>query len=351
MGAGFARTGLMALAAGVIFAACAFAAAIMTTHQQGAVASQHRAVAVTTEPVAFDPGDPTARTFGKLTYLGGIAVSSTDRAFGGISGIVMAPDGRRFVAVTDVGDWLTGSIGYKDGAISGLSKMIIAPIRGAPGESMERKRESDAEGLAPAGPKGIDGDLLVSFERNHRIARYPFAAKGPQARPDYVKLPADTARLEANQGIEAVGLFPKGTRLAGGIIAIAEQLLDADYNHTGWLIGGPAPGKFMLKRHDFFDITDLNILPGGDVLLLERRYSPLTGPAMRLRRIAAEAIGPGALLDGEVLLEAALPYSVDNMEGLGVHARGDGTLVLTIVSDDNFRSVQRTLFLQFALGR
>jgi hypothetical protein len=43
-------------------------------------------------------------------------------------------------------------------------------------------------------------------------------------------------------------------------------------------------------------------------------------------------------------------YQVDNMEALAVHRTGQGELVLTLLSDDNFSSLQRTLLLQFTLA-
>jgi hypothetical protein len=38
------------------------------------------------------------------------------------------------------------------------------------------------------------------------------------------------------------------------------------------------------------------------------------------------------------------------MEGLSVHRAAGGEIVLTLVSDDNFSVVQRTLLLQFTLA-
>ena len=37
------------------------------------------------------------------------------------------------------------------------------------------------------------------------------------------------------------------------------------------------------------------------------------------------------------------------MEGLAVHRNAQGEIVLTLISDDNFSPLQRTLLLQFAL--
>ncbi len=42
-------------------------------------------------------------------------------------------------------------------------------------------------------------------------------------------------------------------------------------------------------------------------------------------------------------------YDIDNMEGLAVHRTDAGDIILTLISDDNFSPLQRTLLLQFRL--
>ncbi len=61
-------------------------------------------------------------------------------------------------------------------------------------------------------------------------------------------------------------------------------------------------------------LTAAASLQDGTLLLLERRFTLLEGVRMRLRRIEASDIKPGALLDGEVLIEADLSDEIDNME-------------------------------------
>jgi len=69
-----------------------------------------------------------------------------------------------------------------------------------------------------------------------------------------------------------------------------------------------------------------------------------------MRRIALGEIKPGAVVDGPVLFDVDLGYEIDNMEGLSVHRNAGGEVVLTLISDDNFSAVQRTLLLQFTLA-
>jgi hypothetical protein len=70
---------------------------------------------------------------------------------------------------------------------------------------------------------------------------------------------------------------------------------------------------------------------------------------MRVRRIAAGEIKRGALMQGEVLLEAEDNLNIDNMEAIAAHRAPSGETVLTIMSDDNFSALQRTLIMQFTL--
>jgi hypothetical protein len=107
--------------------------------------------------------------------------------------------------------------------------------------------------------------------------------------------------------------------------------------------------RFSVKRSDDFDISDCTLLPPGDLLLLERRYSPARGVAMRIRRVSLGDIKPGALVDGKSLIEADRGYQIDNVEGIAVHRNAQGETVITLVSDDNFSIVQRNLLLQFML--
>ena len=188
----------------------------------------------------------------------------------------------------------------------------------------------------------------MAFERNHRVLRYPFTSDrfGP---PDGgLTLPAETKRMSANRGIEAVAPIRAG-RLKGATVLFSERLPDKNGNLRGWLIGGPTPGAIALKNVGGFDITDAAPLPDGGIVVLERRFRYSEGVKMRIRRIAAKDLKPGALISGEVLLEANDSLNIDNMEGIAAHQGVSGETVLTLISDDNFSALQRTLLMQFAL--
>jgi hypothetical protein len=142
---------------------------------------------------------------------------------------------------------------------------------------------------------------------------------------------------------------PKGLPLAGTLIALSERGLDRNGNLIAFLVGGSSPGQFSMRRTENFDISDAVLLPGGDLLILERKFSWLDGVAIRIRRIPLSSIAPGALVDGPAIFRAGLGEEIDNMEGIDAHVTAEGDTVLTMVSDDNFSPIQRTLLLQFTI--
>jgi hypothetical protein len=155
--------------------------------------------------------------------------------------------------------------------------------------------------------------------------------------------------LPFNKGLEALVMVPKGLPLAGTLIAISERGLDPQGNLIAFLVGGKTPGQFAVRRTNNFDVSDAVLLPNGDLLILERKFSWTTGLAVRIRRIPLASVAPGATVDGPVIFDADLGEEVDNMEGIDAHVTPEGDTVLTMISDDNFSLLQRTLLLQFTL--
>jgi hypothetical protein len=115
------------------------------------------------------------------------------------------------------------------------------------------------------------------------------------------------------------------------------------------VLDGVNARRFTVKRIGDFDASDCALLGSHDLLLLERSYSVVKGVAMRIRKLSLDDIKPGAVVDGPVLIAADLGYQIDNMEGIGVHRNAVGETIVTLISDDNFSVLQRTLLLQFAL--
>ena len=301
-------------------------------------------IEVQSRPIpSFDHRDPDRRRFGLLEYRGGLVLTSPFREFGGISSISVAPDGANFVAVTDRSWWLSGRITYEGSRPSGIAAVTMAPMLGPDGRTLGARRWYDTEAIAR------DGDALyVAIERVHRIVRFDYGKEGLRARARPIQVPAAFRTLPSNGSIEALAYVPRGAALGGALIAVAERGRDQAGDHLAFLIGGPRPGPFTVKRRNEFDISDATLAAPNDLLLLERKFGWTTGLFSRIRRIAVADIRPGAIVDGPVLFEADLGQQIDNMEGISAHRSG-GETVLTLISDDNFSPIQRTLLLQFTL--
>lgn len=295
---------------------------------------------------AFEARDPQRRQFGKLLYRGGVALSSSYKHFGGVSAIRVGADGERFLALTDRGYWLRGRIEYDGQAPAGVADAEMAPILGPDGRPLAARGWYDTESLAT---DLATGAAYVGIERVHQVLRFELGRQGLAAPGRPIPLPPEVTSLPPNKGLEALAFVPKGLPLAGLLIALSESAADEAGNSRGFLIGASSQGTFGVKRSDDFDLTDAAVTPAGDLLILERRFSMLRGPGMRIRSIPLADIKPGALLDGPTLVDADAGYQIDNMEGLSLHRAGTGELVLTLVSDDNFSSLQRTILLQFTL--
>jgi hypothetical protein len=294
----------------------------------------------------FEVRDPSRRRFGKLDFRGGIELTSPYKEFGGISGIRVRPDGGNFLALTDRSRWLRGRIVYQGDRPADITDAEMAPILGPDGKPLGARRWYDTEALTEDG-----GTAYIGIERVHQIVRADVGKHGLLARAQPIAVPPEMKTLPSNGSIETLVFVPRGRDpLAGTLIAVSERGYDDAGNIKAFLIGGRSPGLFAVKASDQFEISDGALLPGGDLLILERRYSLLRGVAMRMRRIPLASIRPGAVVDGPILIYADLGNEIDNMEGLSVHRTARGETVLTLVSDDNFSPVQRTVLLQFSVA-
>jgi hypothetical protein len=303
------------------------------------------AIEVKARPIAsFDPRDHSHVRFGSLEYRSGLVLTSGFHGFGGLSAIRLDAKGERFTSLSDKGTWFTGRIVYSGHEMSGLADVEAAPMLGADGRPITARGWFDSESLA------FDGEVAyVGLERVNQVLRFDFSKGGIRSRGEPIALPPAARKLPFNKGLETLIFVPKGMPLAGTLIAISERGLDASGNLIAFLVGGPTPGQFAVRRTENFDVSDAVLLPAGDLLVLERKFSLLSGVGIRIRRIPLKAVAPGTIVDGPSIFNADLGEEIDNMEGIDAHVTEEGSTVLTMVSDDNFSLIQRTLLLQFTL--
>lgn len=311
------------------------AAGVLAGLAGGALAGGAAAEPVTirAKPITdFSITDPGEARRGRLAFLGGLVLDGP-RGFGGLSGLLLE-DGR-LLAVTDAGQWLAARLVLDGARPTGLADAVMMPRLTRAGRPAADKQEGDGESLARQGD-----EVLVMVEQAAELLAYR-AAGGtldPAAPPRRVPIPermrADARRL----GMEALATLP-----SGGVIAFAEKprrgLVPA-YRLAG--------GRFSVKSHGPWSITGADALPGGDLVIVERRYEGGIELGLRVRRLGTDALAGSGPVDGPVLLEADFGDEIDNMEAIAAEVV-DGTLVLTLLSDDNFNFLQRTLLLRFAL--
>lgn len=284
----------------------------------------------------------------KLTFRGGLVLSSTSPYFGGWSGLVVGDDGKSLLAISDAGAWMTGTIVYDGTHPTGLVDARLGPLLGRDGKPIARDRDSESVTLERGTLE--QGSVVVGFEHRHRIERYGLSADGLSADRGSVPLPASARRMRMNQGLEGITMM-RGGPYKGSLIAFSERLYDRARNHTGWLWARNGPATIHLKNIGDFDVTDLASLDDGTLFVLERRFRWTEGLKIRLRRIAPNEVKPGRTMAGETLLEADLTAQIDNMEGLSVTRLPSGQVLVTMMSDDNYNHLlQRTLLLQFTVN-
>ena len=298
-------------------------------------------VTVQAIPTGLETGELPSLSVGRLIYRGGLVLRSSDRRFGGLSGLWVSEDGGRMVAISDHADWLTANLTYdRRGWLTGIRDTEMGRLKALNGLPLSHDHtQMDAESLTRLN----DGSWLVSFERDHRLWVYDGGLPPFSSKPRALAMPPGLKDAPFNEGVEAVAAL-----LDGRILVISEGLVVAPGQTAAWIGDGTVWQRLSFALYEDFQATDAKALPNGDVMVLERRFHPITGPGARLRLIPAASIAPGAVLEGEPLAIIRPPLNVDNMEGLGIR-RGKDEWLIYILSDDNFQVIQKTLLMMFAL--
>jgi hypothetical protein len=293
-------------------------------------------IAVEALPIPLVADLPSIKTVGKLRYLGGLKLRSSDNHFGGFSSLGVSADGERMVSISDKGRRLAADLLYDNkGRLSGIANPALDTLSDLEGRALTGKRQSDAEAMSP----GVDGEIIVAFERDHRLWSY----RPAETRPRPLQAPDELARMPSNGGIEALTLLNDGA-----LLAISEGPKGAS-DAVAWVSDENGWSVMTYATADGFRVTGAATLAGGDVLVLERRYTLRDGVAVRLRRLNAITIAPGAGLQAELIAEFRPPLTVDNFEGIETRRDTHGRTLVYIVSDDNFNPLQQTLLLMFEL--
>jgi hypothetical protein len=305
-------------------------------------------VTVTAAPVTSFKGAAIDMPVDRLIFRGGVALSSPDDTFGGLSGLTMTGPDNQVAFVTDRGNFVSGQLAYDDAdRLFGFIGVRIEPMRNSRGAVLPRQYARDAESIDTVYRDGVPVAVRVGFENLTRVADFALTNGIPGGAAREIAIPDWLTDKRTNETLESVCIAPPASPVAGSTLLIAEEYLDADGNHRGELLGQRDRGPVSYQNSPVVNPTECAFLPNGDLLVLERGVSILSF-AMELRRVPAAEVRPGNLMVGELLLSAS-GGSIDNMEAMTVHTAPDGELRVLIGSDNNFNDWQRTLLLEFAL--
>ena len=205
---------------------------------------------------------------GLLRFTGGLHLESGHPYFGGLSALRVGAAGGHvggggeeamtFVAVSDSGALVTGRLEHDhSGWLKGVAGVTMVPLRGLDGGALPAKDAAtglslrDAESLASTSDGDpLSGDLLVGFERLHRVWRYPVGTQGVAAAVpvEQLGLGAHNARISQcpeNGGAEAMDFLH-----SGALLVFCEDPLPSEPARAGgeklfpgWLLPSPSEAE------------------------------------------------------------------------------------------------------------
>jgi len=285
-------------------------------------------VRVDAKPLPLDPRNPATDRIGDFIFAGAVDLTSQDTSrFHGFSDLKIIGD--RLYSVGDDGaEALEARLKLgPDGKIAGLTGARLAPLIGEDGKPLQSKEETDAEGLAIL----PGGDKLYSFERDHRILRYP--AAGPP-----VRAPIPPVKMPNNEGMEGLAPARKVGRDAYWVGIEDGQIwlcrLSADCRK---IEGLPAPPSG-------YRLSGMTETQGGDLVLLHHRFERLSNQShIDVSVVRDPLVRPRVV--GRFRLDS--PMTVDNFEGVDVVAAPGGRQRFYFLVDDNFLASEATILMAF----
>ena len=289
-------------------------------------------VPVATAPVPLNAPDLEDGS-GQLTYAGGVEITSGFNRLHGLSDIKFT-DADSFYAISDEGLLVRGRVRLDTaGRLSGVEGVQVRPLTDADGLPLLPKDLADAEGLAIL----PGGDLLVSFERDHRVWRYDRDGQwlGERGIPAFA--------FTENDGLEGIAASGDDAFWAAGENGGLWLCLVNECRVT------MAPPD-VIPADDDLRVTSLIVDADEGLWALMRAYHEDRNTNTIV--IARMAMGLGHP-EGQwgaywaPLARFTAPATVDNFEGISAVRRPGGGVRLYILSDDNFNPGQRTLLLAF----
>jgi len=305
---------------------------------QAAIAQPVEPLVITSQSLSL--GHEAEQSVAPLRVQGVYELNSDHKDFGGISGMRFGPDDRIYM-ITDAGQFISARMNLTEsGHFTGLENATISPLTDPEGETIPIKSLVDSESLAWGQDKS---HVLVSFEFRHRVWRYELKDNRLQ-NPVALNLAPHLSTLPDNGGIEAMARLDEGSMLL-----FSEQGKTVS-GRKAWRYQNGQMMSFTYVPPAPYVPTDAVNLGEGQIIILNRHFSPLSGVSAELTLINEKAASIGAQVDGQRLAKLTPPFPVDNFEAIDAVKRERGWDIF-IVSDDNFNAVQKTLLLHLFLPK
>lgn len=262
-------------------------------------------------------------------FLGAFAWQDEAPEFGGFSAMHLSGDGTKLAAISDRGMILRGQITRQGDSITDVRIASFERIRIDGRARRAAMRDSEGVAIAP------DGTTYISLEGTPRVLR--LSPDGPATRlPDHPAF----AGLAANAALEVLAMDD-----AGRLYTMPERSGGWQEPFPVWRFEGSHwTTAFHIARTPGFLPVGGDFGPDGLFYLLERGFNGI-GFRSRVRRFA---VRQGGTLDGDTLFTSPI-LRHDNLEGLSVWHDTQGRIRLSMISDDNFRRLQRTEIVEYVI--
>ncbi|MEJ6396307.1 esterase-like activity of phytase family protein [Yoonia sp. 208BN28-4] len=252
-----------------------------------------------------------------------------DPDIGGLSAIEVADNGADFLALSDRGLFVSGSLVRDDsGRIVDVQAAGTTSIDVLP-NAAEGRAAKDSEGLAIA----PHGTIYVAFEGAHRVSAFDSVTATERPLPAH----PDFQTMQNNSSLEALAIDQ-----SGALYTLPERTGRYDrpfpiyrFVDGAWSIAMrlPRDGSFLAVGADFG--------PDGWLYILERDF---TGISFRnqVRRVNLDTAR------AEIVLPPRKTFG--NLEGISVWTDANGDVRVTMISDDNYHFLLQTQIIEFRLG-
>ena len=268
-----------------------------------------------------------------------------------ISGIAYDNDENILYAISDEGMLYHIKLTIKKNKLQKLKVVYATKLKNKRGKPL-RGSKTDSEGLtlsnANNGEKG-DTKLIISFEGKPRIAR--FSTRGFKLAK--ITIPKKLSKKKnyrgANKALESVVNHPEYGILTAAEFPLKKDSMKAQSVYSVSKFSSKKVWHFPASKEESSAITDMEVLPNGDLLIMERAFSnPFSPIVMNLSRLKLEQCDQkqNCKIEKIARFSSADGWRMDNFEGL-THIKNNLYLA---VSDNNNNPLQETLFVLFELN-